>query len=514
MSEPCLAIGDSQETSTPAAGPISPLELLHPDGAIQSAHVYGQACPPRLTPTIANKHSGTADLMIVAPSLAECRGQDWFERTADSVVNRLARNGLMYGLVPARWRLSASRLWRDRGLVVEMAVLHVPDWSASRYLVPLRPESTAYALSHLIPAPAWKRRLLSAAHTCPAAVQLLEYVLPSVALVARRPGARPLIEWLFRLDGDTARSHAAILSTSWRGGAGSIVVHRPADGRWSADVAKLSWAAAGQAEPNELIPLAELGPMARTAGARVPTFRGQGRMGGHPVMRQHVLDGRLFAILLNERPRRARTLMPLVADWLEAWNRYTAAVPMMGSEHLRHEILCPAAELAPRLVDGDAYQAWLVERCSSLRGAVPLVAAHRDLTSWNLLLDEAGGLGVVDWAEARGDSLPLGDFFYAMTDIALWARVGGADRLTAFHACFAPGGQYQPFVHARLQRQRQILGLSTEMVELCLHATFLNHARDEYRQQGADGPYPFLRVVEWLAANRVVVRRWLAAGTA
>jgi hypothetical protein len=63
-------------------------------------------------------------------------------------------------------------------------------------------------------------------------------------------------------------------------------------------------------------------------------------------------------------------------------------------------------------------------------------------------------------------------------------------------ACFDPGGQRVDVVAPLRERLRTSLGLSVEAAELCFHACWLRHARNEQRS-GEDGP--FREIARWLA---------------
>ena len=137
--------------------------------------------------------------------------------------------------------------------------------------------------------------------------------------------------------------------------------------------------------------------------------------------------------------------------------------------------------------------------------AVPLVAAHGDLTMWNILLDNRGPLSVVDWEAARESSFPLVDFFYAMTDTVVVAR--GYDRTKALKECFAPGGLYGGEVRNLLLKVTRALEIPQSFTDLCLHACLLRHAVNEQRMSEASEAQPFLKAVQWLALNRRAVQQ-------
>jgi len=195
--------------------------------------------------------------------------------------------------------------------------------------------------------------------------------------------------------------------------------------------------------------------------------------------------------------------------WLERWNRSTMTIKPLDPKLLDRELLAPAALLAPLLDHGGAYRNWLTEGCAALvRVPVALVAAHNDLTMWNVLLDEQGRLGILDWEAACEACLPLVDFFYGLTD-AVAAAQGYFDRGKAFEACFALDGTYAPAVRRFLRPLRDAVEISDEMAELCFHACWLHHAANEHRVAVAGAPRPFFKIVQQLALHRHQFRWWL-----
>ena len=111
---------------------------------------------------------------------------------------------------------------------------------------------------------------------------------------------------------------------------------------------------------------------------------------------------------------------------------------------------------------------------------ISLVAAHNDLTMWNLLIADDGSIGVLDWEAAASQCLPLGDFVYAAVD-AVASIDGYASRAQSARDCFAPRGRHAPLVGALTSRLAGALELSPPTVELLTHACFLQHARNELR---------------------------------
>lgn len=479
------------------SGRLSPLELFHPDGAVERSLILGANCPERLRPEGQCAAGERADLIVVAPSGDECRQTGWLREAAGEVERRLAPGGIVYMMTPRRWRLESQHLLQASGLQVDTFFFHLPNWESSCYIVPLHPMPVQYAFSSLMPARRWKMRLARGALLFPAGAQSLSALFPWTALVARRPGERVVFDWLCRLDGETRRPQTAIVTSSWRHAKESIVLHRfaGADANPSA-VVKLGRAVEPGSQPSEAATLERLGPGARKAGANVPHAQQLDKIGGRRVLLQEFIGGRSAAAWLTDQPDRMDDLMERVADWLKCWNLETRVV-RFPKRDLMEELLAAADFLAPRVEPGIEYRNWLTRKCAGLQVPVPLVATHNDLTVWNILVDEQGRLGIVDWEAAREEFFPLVDFYYVMLDAVVTAR--HMKRVEAFRACYAPGGAYTHIVDGILDRMKKSLQISPDWAEVSLHACFLHHAANEARAAGAGDPRPFMEIVEWLA---------------
>ena len=472
----------------------SPLELLHPDGRVRRVLVLGrQEAGSRLVPGAVSE-SQNADLALIAPSRHELRQRGWLERAAYAAAGGLAEHGLVYALVPRRSRHAARSHLRRAGLVLEPAFAQLPGRGMPRYLLPLLHAPWRHALSELIGAHPRARRVLRAAGAFPRGGSILAFALPSVGIVARRPGAAPLTGWIEGLGGGTRPTAHAVVATSWRASGGPVVLHCFAAGEpdpWG--VAKVAPQSATEARL-----LAELGEAARSAGARMPGLLAAGQVGDTPVLVETVVAGRPLAELLGSSPGRFLEVAGSLLQWQERWNRATAAKHRLDASRLESLVLGPASELASELHDASAYRAWLAARCASPDVAgIPSVATHNDLTMWNVLLDERGSIGVLDWAEAERAGLPLTDFFYALADAAA-ACDRYRSRLEAVRSCFERGGARTPAVAALEQRLSAPLGLTTAATELCFHACWLRHALNEQRA-GHATERPFLEIVRWQA---------------
>jgi hypothetical protein len=347
-----------------------------------------------------------------------------------------------------------------------------------RYLVPLGARPWRHILGQEIGAHQRVRRGLLLATRLPSGV--LAESLPGTALVARRPGAAPLGAWLERLGGDTRATAQVAALTSWRGPGGPVVLFCFADGEnhpWG--VAKVGPDSLREAEQLE-----RLGESARAAGAHVPRLLASGPAGRSAAIVESAVGGRPAARVLERAPARLSEIAGGIAAWLQRWSTATARpVPaagriereLLGSDVLRYDL--PAS-----------YRDWLADRCAALAGtAVPLVAAHHDLTMWNVRLDDTGRFGLLDWAEAESEALPVTDLYYAVAD-AVAACDGYRDRVAAARA---------PIVEPLAERLGASLELSPAVAEVCLHACWLRHAANEREAGGAERP--FAEIVRWLA---------------
>jgi len=181
----------------------SPLELLHPDGIALTSLVLGDSCPPGLEPR--GPDADTVELVIVAgaelgPAL-------------QTAATRLAPDGILYVAAPPH---RTAKAIEAAGLAPEPALLTLRGAGSRRLLVPA--QAAAYALDQLVPAAGWRGHAARVAVRAGGA-RLLPHFAPG-GILARRPGARPLHEWLRTLGG--VDTDSAIVS--WSDGS-SLLVH-------------------------------------------------------------------------------------------------------------------------------------------------------------------------------------------------------------------------------------------------------------------------------------------------
>ena len=464
--------------------PISPLELLHPAGVVERVLVSGDRCPASLLPPAAEQAGAEVGLALVAPAPAQLAHRGWLKRSLSAAAAAVAGDGMVYVLVPPLARSVSRRRLRASGLELTAPLAQLPA-RAPRYLLPVDERPWQYMLADEIGAHPRLRRALSAVESLPAGARLLAEWLPGTAVLGRRPQAAPLADWLRRLDGETRSTASVAAQTSWRGTGGSVVLFCFARGErrpWG--IAKV-----GAESRREAQSLERLASDASAAGAAVPRLLATGVAGAHPVLVESAVDGRPAARALTAAPERFAEVVRRVAAWLERWSGATARRGQLRSDWLEPQLA--------RLELPAVYQQWLTDRTTALAGTpVPLVAAHNDLTMWNVRLGEEGALGILDWAEAEHDALPLMDLFYAVADAAA-ACDGYRDRVAAARSCFEPDGARAAEVLPLTERATAALGLSPAVAELCFHACWLRHAANERAADAADGP--FAEIVRWLA---------------
>ncbi len=487
------------------------LELLHPDGKADRSLVFGGNCPASLLPTGCVSTGQVGDLVILAPTILECRDDTWLQDAMQSLARCLAIDGIAYVLAPRHLRLRIAKLLCKHGLVIDTWIAHFPNWVSNRYLVPLRHVPARYAFTKLMPMGSWQRRFSKMSFSFPGTANLLGIVASSVGVVARRPHARPLFNWLFEINGKSQRGGEVLLSTSWRGQDGAVVIHRFLEGQvMPSAVAKAAPTGISEAKhASERSMLVGLGPSAKMAGAEVPQYLNLEKLGARSVLLQTAVSGQSADLVLAAQPSRVLDIMERLGCWLERWNRLTTIRKPLDLEQASGSFTHPLELLAPLLKEGERYRDWLATRCSKSLGVlIPFVSAHKDLTMFNVFLDESR-LGIVDWETASEQDFPLADFFYAVTDAVMVAKQN-ADRPQAFDACFAPGGDYVDLVVRILRRLVHAIEIPADAIDLCFHACWLHHAVNEHYVSKPSDPRPFLEIVQRLAWRQRCIG-WMTA---
>jgi hypothetical protein len=450
----------------------SSIELFLPDGFVRRRLVIGSGPVPQ--PGERPRPEGApADLVVVAPSGRERRDSRWRREAVAAARAALAPGGSV--LLLGGGAGSAYRTFGGAGLRPVATLLHAPDVERSRYVVPVGTLAGRFARSGGIPVSALKQRLAAAFLRAP----LLARLVPSSTLL-RQPGSLAVGRWLFDLDG--SRPGSVLVASGGPRGGSRLAYRFPLGAEAPDAVAKVSPRAG-----DELRTLSRIASAAGRAGACVPRPLASGA-------------GRSVATLLAEGRLRAGAVQTGVARWLQAWGSATLRRRPLREQDLGSHLLAKA-ELLPLGPERERYQTYLRSLCARAAGAAcPFVAAHRDLTAANLVVDANGSLGVVDWEEAVEESLPLADFLYLAAD-AVAAERGYADRVEAFRACFSPEGRAAAAVAALRRQLAGSLDLPRLVQEVCFHACWLHHAANEAARSAGSADGPFVAIVKTIAAD-------------
>lgn len=477
--------------------------LLHPHGDIRELVVLGAAeCPAWLTGgghLLPAADAGTADVLLVMPNGQERADGRWLERAAARASELLAHDGIAIVLAPAGWRRRFIRLLHRHAPVQSRVFVHTRQGGWSDYL---------FTVDRAVLASMTETLRLSRRH------QLLLRLMAVAPLglvrraarsgrrameVVQRRGARPLFDWASAAGGATLEGGGVMLRAKSRGPSETAVVSvfgRDAGESAIVKTALNPFAADRLARQVAVMPRLTAG--AARAGAAVPELRPASFADGRGWLGMNMLRGIPAAVHLPREPQQLFPLLALLEHWLSAWAQLTCRALPADRARLDQEILTPAIRLAPLLARGESYVSWLHDQCDALLGTpLPAVATHGDLSMSNVLIADGAPLGIIDWDEARGDGLPLTDFFYASAD-AVAAASGYRDRVKAFAECCDPGTAAGAFVTAASHRLAGSIGLTPSATALLRHATALHHAGNEHLQDGA-AERPFLAMVQILA---------------
>jgi hypothetical protein len=470
--------------------PLSPIELLLPNGFAERAIVLGDACPGAFAPASSEQTAdGTpVDLVLLAPSTDERRDSTWVRRAVHTAVSRLASSGIAY-VVPSS-AIGLRRALAAGGLRSAETLLHIPDLAQSRYVVPVGTAAERYALSGQLPMKRVKRF---------AAAALLHSrrlaTLGPTGIVLRPNSMVPLAGWLWELEGAQCPAGSVLVRAG--GTAGGSVLHRfAANEKEPNAVAKVSRNATA-----EVHALQKIAPSAARAGARIPTVLYAGALASVPLVLQSAVSGRNAALLVERKRLAARDIQERIAAWLARWGRSSAQVRELTQADLERFVLAPAIELAPRATGRGPYLEYLRVLCSRALGArCPFVPSHGDLTVANIVVDDGPELGIVDWEAGSEDSLPLMDFFYAAADAAA-ATQAYSDRPGAVASCFAAGGAHASFVAGLRLRLAEALGVADIVQEMCFHACWLHHATNDAARSARSYAGPFVTILQTIASD-------------
>jgi aminoglycoside phosphotransferase (APT) family kinase protein len=242
--------------------------------------------------------------------------------------------------------------------------------------------------------------------------------------------------------------------------------------------------------------LENLSAYAGPGPALVPRPVGTARVGPRLVAVETALHGRPLRTLLHERRGECAVL-------LERWEPLLEWVNGLGARSRRPATNRDYEEMVFAPLERAGEEPWLdeaersallhlSERAARLASeqSLPIVFAHRDLGTPNVLAGGRGEFaGVVDW-EDGGPGLPASDLFFFLGRFAYETRgAGTADELRGFREVYfgegagARTGALTP-VTARhwLKRYCEGVGLDRRWLPVIFALTWIAAAQDERRQ--------------------------------
>lgn len=476
------------------------LEFLHPAGMAPRQFVIGSGCPQALQIS-GRSADGTADLILLAPTRAECERPGWLDQAAGWAVSVLAGDGYLYLIAPSSARLWAQRSLLRAGLVCTLCLAHVPGITTARYFVPLTPGAMYYALNQVIPTRPWRRVLAAIALAIPGGPTVLPFALPAVGQVFQRRRSTPPVAWL------TATSlgglEVGVIGLGQPERANTAVFHLidPALGKLAA-ITKVPLHSDGlERVLGEAGVLKLLGASAERAGARVP--KPLLEIVAAPLLLESAVAGTPAAQVLARAPAQLANVLKTVGRWLEQWSRLTVRRQLIDAAWIERELIVPLDIVAAQIPLG-AFAPWVAALGRGFVGRVaPLTAAHNDLTMWNVLLADDGALGVVDWEAGRSAFFPLSDLLYTAVD-AVAAAGRYTDRLTAFQACMVTGGRWSHLLKEMRSQIAGVLDAPRGWLQLCFFACWLHHAANEQRNGTSRTARPFTEIVRLLVQHHAM----------
>lgn len=135
---------------------------------------------------------------------------------------------------------------------------------------------------------------------------------------------------------------------------------------------------------------------------------------------------------------------------------------------------------------------------------IPLVMEHGDFSSPNILQDEFGRVGVVDWELAEPKGLPAADLFFFLTYIAFTRQNArkNADYLKAFQQAFFGS---QAWASSYVMRYRERLNLTSDMLAPLFVATWGRYVAGlllRLQESNEAGSLVGNETIKWLRLNR------------
>jgi aminoglycoside phosphotransferase (APT) family kinase protein len=109
---------------------------------------------------------------------------------------------------------------------------------------------------------------------------------------------------------------------------------------------------------------------------------------------------------------------------------------------------------------------------------LPLVFQHGDAGTWNVLVTEEGGVGLLDWEAANPHGIPLWDLFYFLRSVGVTISRTSGERssLRAFEHQFLGVTDLSTVLTAATRKYCGATGVSSDLVEPLFHLCWMHRA--------------------------------------
>jgi phosphotransferase family enzyme len=185
-----------------------------------------------------------------------------------------------------------------------------------------------------------------------------------------------------------------------------------------------------------------------------------------------------------------RSLAVRGSEWLVELAHRTAVTPDRGWRgRLLDRFLSGFRSRFAGLVPVEAF-----DRAESIISTIAvdvLVCEHRDFSPWNVHIDAAGEIAVLDWESAEVRGLPLLDLIYFLTYLGFELERGRPrDVVAAYRAMIEGRGPVGEVAAECTARYTRALGLDIRLLPALGVLVWMIHARSEHRAMTADSGGP------------------------
>jgi hypothetical protein len=198
---------------------------------------------------------------------------------------------------------------------------------------------------------------------------------------------------------------------------------------------------------------------------------------GFLTLAETTIEGRLLGDII--RPENHRELALRATEWSARLAEGTPPAPRdVWWGRLVEPVLAQFERTFGSVIDPGTFRA-AIQAVGSL-GPLPLVCEQRDFSPWNLLLDGAGNLGVLDWESAELQGLPVLDLVYCLT--YLTANIDGSGRVwESLRRSLYPASPAGRITQECLELYLERVAVPASAVQPLRLLTWMIHSKSDYR---------------------------------